>query len=156
VRGSRHRERWNQRARPVRLTQFTIIASDTGKLWEPSIETFANTLTVNTVGIFFTAVAFLRLLDQGTRDEKVVNQKVTTLMTIDQYIVYPSETTTANIARTQQDSENVLPSSVVPEQRMGDDRDMSGAVLFLASRAGAYCNGTVLVTDGGRLSVTPA
>ena len=39
---------------------------------------------------------------------------------------------------------------------MGDEQDLSGAILFLASRAGAYCNGNVLVIDGGRLSVTPA
>jgi NAD(P)-dependent dehydrogenase (short-subunit alcohol dehydrogenase family) len=44
----------------------------------------------------------------------------------------------------------------IPEQRMGDEDDIAGAILFLASRAGAYCNGNVLVTDGGRLSVNPA
>jgi NAD(P)-dependent dehydrogenase (short-subunit alcohol dehydrogenase family) len=64
--------------------------------------------------------------------------------------------TSANMANMEQDAGEELPASVVPEQRMGDDRDISGAVLFLASRAGAYCNGSVLVTDGGRLSVTPA
>jgi NAD(P)-dependent dehydrogenase (short-subunit alcohol dehydrogenase family) len=75
---------------------------------------------------------------------------------IDQVVVYPSEMTSANMANMEQDAGEELPASVVPEQRMGDDRDISGAVLFLASRAGAYCNGSVLVTDGGRLSVTPA
>lgn len=48
------------------------------------------------------------------------------------------------------------PKSVVPEQRFGDGEDMAGAILFLVSRAGAYINGNVLVTDGGRLCVFPS
>ncbi|KAL5335452.1 hypothetical protein BJX70DRAFT_375018 [Aspergillus crustosus] len=70
--------------------------------------------------------------------------------------IYPSEMTAANFANESEESIQVFPTSVIPEQRMGDEQDMSGAILFLASRAGAYCNGNVLVTDGGRLSVTPA
>jgi NAD(P)-dependent dehydrogenase (short-subunit alcohol dehydrogenase family) len=45
---------------------------------------------------------------------------------------------------------------VIPEERAGDEQDMAGAVLFLVSRAGAYINGNVLVTDGGRLSILPS
>lgn len=48
------------------------------------------------------------------------------------------------------------PKSIIPEQRAGDAQDIAGAVLFLVSRAGAYINGNVLITDGGRLSVVPA
>ncbi|KAL3469744.1 hypothetical protein BJX99DRAFT_64784 [Aspergillus californicus] len=70
--------------------------------------------------------------------------------------IYPSEMTAANFANKSEEPTQVFPTSVIPEQRMGDEQDMSGAILFLASRAGAYCNGNVLVTDGGRLSVTPA
>lgn len=64
--------------------------------------------------------------------------------------------TAANFANKPEEPTQVFPTSVIPEQRMGDEQDLSGAILFLASRAGAYCNGNVLVTDGGRLSVTPA
>ena len=35
--------------------------------------------------------------------------------------------------------------------RSGDDKDMAGITLFLASRAGAYANGAVVVVDGGVL-----
>ncbi len=49
-----------------------------------------------------------------------------------------------------------IPVSQIPAQRWGDEEDMAGVILFLASRAGAYCNGNVLLTDGGRLSVMPS
>ena len=44
----------------------------------------------------------------------------------------------------------------IPAERPGTPEDMAGTILFLASRAGAYCDGTVVITDGGRLSVMPA
>lgn len=44
----------------------------------------------------------------------------------------------------------------IPATRGGDEQDMAGVVLWLCSRAGAFINGCVVVTDGGRLSVVPA
>ncbi len=41
----------------------------------------------------------------------------------------------------------------LPSRRFGGDEEMAGSVLFLAGRPGAYCNGSVLMADGGRLSV---
>ncbi|KAH7092360.1 hypothetical protein FB567DRAFT_557859 [Paraphoma chrysanthemicola] len=49
-----------------------------------------------------------------------------------------------------------FPRDFIPAERAGDVRDMAGAILFLASRAGGYINGNVLLTDGGRLSIQPA
>ena len=55
------------------------------------------------------------------------------------------------------DSEGTaLPKEMVPLKRTGDDLDMGGAILYLASRAGAYCNGNMLVVDGGRLGTFPS
>lgn len=49
-----------------------------------------------------------------------------------------------------------VPETMVPMKRMGDEKDMGGTMLYLASRAGAYCNGTVIILDGGRLNNFPA
>jgi len=38
---------------------------------------------------------------------------------------------------------------ICPLQRIGVDEDMAGIALFLASKAGAYLNGTVTPVDGG-------
>lgn len=43
-----------------------------------------------------------------------------------------------------------------PAGRSGSEEDMAGSILYLASRAGAYLNGCVIVIDGGRLSVIPS
>jgi NAD(P)-dependent dehydrogenase (short-subunit alcohol dehydrogenase family) len=49
-----------------------------------------------------------------------------------------------------------LDKSVVPLGRMGDETDMAGQILYLASRAGAYLNGNTIVVDGGRLGTFPS
>lgn len=67
--------------------------------------------------------------------------------------VYASEMTVDLIAKGNADG---WPKTVVPAERAGDAEDISGAVLYLASKAGAYVNGNVLVTDGGRLGVLPS
>jgi NAD(P)-dependent dehydrogenase (short-subunit alcohol dehydrogenase family) len=41
----------------------------------------------------------------------------------------------------------------VPSRRFGGDEEMAGMLLYLASRAGAYTNGSVLMADGGRSAV---
>lgn len=46
----------------------------------------------------------------------------------------------------------VMPRTLVPAQRMGAEEEMAGTVLYLASRAGGYCNGNVQLVDGGFLA----
>jgi len=41
----------------------------------------------------------------------------------------------------------------IPLGRLGDEGDMSGAALFLSSRAGAWCTGVILNVDGGACTI---
>lgn len=51
--------------------------------------------------------------------------------------------------------EGTFTKDYIPATRSGDEQDLAGVILWLASRAGAYINGCVVVTDGGRLGVLP-
>jgi len=42
----------------------------------------------------------------------------------------------------------------IPLARPGSPEDIAGTVIFLASRAGAYCAGSVVTVDGGLLSAS--
>ncbi|KAI1354896.1 short chain dehydrogenase [Xylaria sp. FL0043] len=44
----------------------------------------------------------------------------------------------------------------MPARRFGTEEEIAGTILYLASKAGAYCNGTVFTFDGGRLAVVPS
>jgi NAD(P)-dependent dehydrogenase (short-subunit alcohol dehydrogenase family) len=46
--------------------------------------------------------------------------------------------------------------NVIPATRSGHEEDIAGVILWLCSKAGAYINGNVVVTDGGRLGVVPS
>ncbi|KAH8755165.1 hypothetical protein BGZ57DRAFT_963368, partial [Hyaloscypha finlandica] len=62
--------------------------------------------------------------------------------------VYPSVMTTGS-----KDSYNY---KEVPAGRKGSFQDIAGVVLYLVGKGGAYVNGSMENTDGGRLSVMPA
>lgn len=51
-------------------------------------------------------------------------------------------------------TEPVTDSQFIPVRRFGGEEEMGGTVLYLASRAGSFNNGLVLLNDGGRAAVT--
>ncbi|EKV10643.1 Short chain dehydrogenase/reductase family [Penicillium digitatum] len=53
-------------------------------------------------------------------------------------------------------SDGSFPKEMIPATRGGGEEDIAGLILWLASDSGGYINGSVLVTDGGRNSVSPA
>ncbi|KAK5137211.1 hypothetical protein LTR08_000716 [Meristemomyces frigidus] len=64
---------------------------------------------------------------------------------------FPSDMTAA-VSKQYEGTGGVMPRELVPRQRMGVEEEMAGTVLYLASRAGGYCNGTVIPVDGGFLA----
>ncbi|UKZ74356.1 hypothetical protein TrVFT333_002022 [Trichoderma virens FT-333] len=70
--------------------------------------------------------------------------------------LYPSEMTERDIKASEKEvrEEGSLPGSFVPLARMGTEEEFGGAMLFLTSKAGGYVDGSVLLADGGRLSIT--
>lgn len=45
---------------------------------------------------------------------------------------------------------------VSPLGRPGNAEDMAGCILWLASKAGAWLSGMVVVSDGGKLGLIPS
>ncbi|OTB05907.1 hypothetical protein M426DRAFT_259742 [Hypoxylon sp. CI-4A] len=68
--------------------------------------------------------------------------------------LFPSELAAGLISGRDPSTETLGHPRFMPARRFGGDEEMGGTVLYLASRAGSYCNGLILVNDGGRLAVT--
>lgn len=77
-------------------------------------------------------------------------------MTTDSSAVFPTDLTASLIEGNDPTKEGAFPLDQIPAERAGLPEDIVGPVLYLASRAGAYCNGNCVITDGGRLSVLPS
>ena len=69
-------------------------------------------------------------------------------------IVFPSEMANQLIAGRDPETEATDDPQFIPARRFGGEEEMGGTVVYLASRAGSFCNGLILLNDGGRLSVT--
>lgn len=69
-------------------------------------------------------------------------------LVLTEYPGFPSDMTGA-VQKAWEHTEGVMPRSLVPQQRMGAEEEMAGTILYLASKAGAYCNGNVCLIDGG-------
>jgi NAD(P)-dependent dehydrogenase (short-subunit alcohol dehydrogenase family) len=70
--------------------------------------------------------------------------------------VFPSEITAGKGTMDDYNRNHLgpVPKSAVPQGRAGDEQDIAGAILFLCGRGGWYCNGTEIILDGGRLSIS--
>ncbi|KAI4721334.1 NAD(P)-binding protein [Aureobasidium sp. EXF-10727] len=71
--------------------------------------------------------------------------------------LFPSDLASSLISNSKADprEEGSFDKSYIPAERTGDEEDMAGTVLYIASRAGAYLNGNILMIDGGRLNIMP-
>ena len=67
---------------------------------------------------------------------------------------FPSEMTSKEESDERQKSHlgnEYIEGKDVPAGRLGNEKDMGSTILYLASRAGDYLNGHVVVLDGGWL-----
>ncbi|KAI1479556.1 NAD(P)-binding protein [Daldinia eschscholtzii] len=70
--------------------------------------------------------------------------------------LFPSDLAAGLIGSRDPATESVDDPKFIPARKFGSDDEMAGAVLYLASKAGSFCNGFILVNDGGKLSTMPA
>lgn len=66
--------------------------------------------------------------------------------------VFPSELAASMIGNRKPELELHGDPKFIPARRFGGEQEMAGTILYLASRAGSYCNGLMLLIDGGRAS----
>ncbi|KAF1851481.1 short chain dehydrogenase/reductase family protein [Cucurbitaria berberidis CBS 394.84] len=69
---------------------------------------------------------------------------------------FPSEMADDLIEGRDPGTEGTDDDRFIPARRFGGQEEMGGTVLYLASRAGSFCNGLILLNDGGRVAVTNA
>ena len=77
-------------------------------------------------------------------------------MIADKLVVYPSEMTKEIVEATKKLDPQAYALKVSPLGRHGNAQDVAGVILWLASKAGSWLSGNVVVTDGGKLSITPS
>ncbi len=70
--------------------------------------------------------------------------------------MFPSELANGLLASRNPEDEGYGHPLFLPTQRFGGEEEMGGTILYLASRAGAYCDGVIVPFDGGRMAVTTA
>ncbi|KAM7195209.1 NAD(P)-binding protein [Naviculisporaceae sp. PSN 640] len=166
-------------------------------------EEFNNTFKVNASSVWFTAMAFLKLLDNGNKRGNLGEGGQSSQVVVTSSIagfnktapggwaygaskaaathlakslsrvlpnwgirancicpgLFPSDMAAPIVKAAGGDMATAASSTIhidksqIPLGRMGDGQDMAGQVLYLASRAGAYCNGNVILVDGGRLGL---
>jgi NAD(P)-dependent dehydrogenase (short-subunit alcohol dehydrogenase family) len=183
--------------RPLKTDSCSVAEYRLHALKTP-MEDFTNTYSVNATSVYYTALAFLELLDAGNsfdslgvRSQIIATSSiggfsrlsgasfayssskaaVTHMMKMMATAFVPFRIRCNVLAPGLVESElaggiisklsdggnsSGIDEKVIPAGRTGTDEDIAGAVLYMASKAGAYLNGSVIVVDGGRLGMLPS
>lgn len=75
---------------------------------------------------------------------------------IPMFIVFPSDLTVHMRGSRNPEEEGPDNSVFIPAQKFGEEEEMAGTLLYLASQAGSFTNGNAILFDGGRGAVIPA
>ncbi|POR37279.1 Rhamnolipids biosynthesis 3-oxoacyl-[acyl-carrier-protein] reductase [Tolypocladium paradoxum] len=183
----------------TQVTPETTLEQFANDNFSIDVDKYTETFAVNSVAVWYTAMAFLKLLDKGNQKKNVrqssqvvvissiagFNKKQTggyayaqskaaathttkmLAVALPQWNIrancvapgiFPSELSAPFLTSLQDESGEygAVPRDMIPMQRLGEATDMAGTMLYLASGAGAYCNGAVVVLDGGRLGMFPS
>ncbi|KAI0382713.1 short chain dehydrogenase [Hypomontagnella monticulosa] len=70
--------------------------------------------------------------------------------------LFPSELAAGLINTRDPSTEAFEDPRYIPARKFGGDDEMAGTILYLASKAGSFCNGLILVNDGGKLATMPS
>jgi NAD(P)-dependent dehydrogenase (short-subunit alcohol dehydrogenase family) len=154
------------------------------------MEDFTETYAVNATGVYYTALAFLDLLDTGNqkanmgpelRSQIIATSSIAGFSRVKgaSFAYNSSKAAVTHMMKMLATSfvpykircnifaPGIFPSditggifgnmatfdaSMIPAERPGKEEDVVGTILWMASKAGAYLNGSVIVVDGGRLS----
>lgn len=71
-------------------------------------------------------------------------------------LVFPSDLSVGMRGDRNPEEEGPDHHLFIPSQKFGGPEEMAGSLLYLASRAGSFTNGNVILFDGGRGAVIPA
>ncbi|KAF2681418.1 NAD(P)-binding protein [Lentithecium fluviatile CBS 122367] len=69
--------------------------------------------------------------------------------------IYPSDMSAGFIGTKDLTQEGSVDPDICPATRTGTAEDAGGTLLYMVSRAGAYCNGNFIMSDGGRHAIVP-
>jgi NAD(P)-dependent dehydrogenase (short-subunit alcohol dehydrogenase family) len=183
--------------RPLRADSCSVAEYRSHAL-KTSMEDFTNTYAVNATSVYYTALAFLELLDAGNKTNSLgIRSQIVATSSIGGFsrlsgasfayssskaavthmmkmmatafvpfrircnVLAPglveSELAGGIISKLSDGgSSGGIDEKVIPAGRTGTDEDIAGAILYMASKAGAYLNGSVIVVDGGRLGMLPS
>lgn len=81
---------------------------------------------------------------------------VSAVPSTNEFVVFPSELAAGLIGTRDPSTEAFEDPRFIPARKFGGDDEMAGTVLYLASKAGSFCNGMILVNDGGKLGTMPS
>jgi NAD(P)-dependent dehydrogenase (short-subunit alcohol dehydrogenase family) len=177
-------------------TALTSIADYRAHALNTPMEEFTDVYAVNATSVYYTALAFLELLDAGNKHTPDLRSQIIATSSIGGFSrlsgasfayssskagvthmmkmmatafvpfrircnvlapgLFPSELAGGVISGLSSGKSLGIDASVIPSERTGMEEDIAGAVLYMASKAGAYLNGSVIVVDGGRLGVLPS
>ncbi|CAL3962648.1 unnamed protein product [Diplocarpon coronariae] len=136
-------------------------------VWGPSVEEFTHAYHVNVSGVFYTALPFLELLDEGNKQGDV-EQKFNIIVTTSiagfsrklsagfAYSTSKARTTHLLFRRERMRKiEGDILKDLCSLERSGTEEDIAGTALYLMGRGGAYLSGNVIVPDCGKLGEMP-